>query len=87
MAAALDACAVTFAFADGAQRTMLDGEDVSQAIRAPEISQIASKTERIPLRACAAFDVQRAFARGNNIIMDGAISARRSCPTRRSRSS
>ena len=62
---------MTFAFADGAQRTMLDGEDVSQAIRAPEISQIASKTSAFPLRACAALDMQRAFARGNNIIMDG----------------
>lgn len=71
VAAALDACAVTFAFADGAQRTMLDGEDVSQAIRAPEISQIASKTSAFPCVRALLLDVQRAFARGNNIIMDG----------------
>ncbi len=71
MAAALDACAVTFEFADGAQRTMLDGEDVSQAIRVPEISQIASKTSAFPCVRALLLDVQRAFASGNNMIMDG----------------
>ncbi len=69
--AALDACKVTFDFVDGAQRTMLDGEDVSQAIRVPEISQFASKTSAFPCVRALLLDVQRSFARGNSMIMDG----------------
>lgn len=71
VAAALGQCKVTFTFSDGVQRTMLDGEDVSQAIRAPEISQFASRTSAFPCVRALLLDVQRAFARGNNIIMDG----------------
>ena len=43
VARALEACKVSFDFVDGVQRTMLCGEDVSQEIRVPEISQIASQ--------------------------------------------
>lgn len=71
VAAALDVCKVTFDFVDGVQRTMLGGEDVSQAIRTPEISQIASKTSAFPCVRALLLNVQRSFARGNNIIMDG----------------
>lgn len=71
VAGALGACVVTFDFAESGQRTMLAGRDVSQAIRAPEISQIASKISALPCVRALLLDVQRAFARGNNIIMDG----------------
>lgn len=71
VAAALPDCRVSFDFVDGTQRTMLNGEDVSRAIRTPEISQFASRTSTFSCVRALLLDVQRAFARGNNIIMDG----------------
>lgn len=71
VARALEACKVSFDFVDGVQRTMLCGEDVSQEIRVPEISQIASQASALPCVRALLLDVQRTFARGNNIIMDG----------------
>lgn len=71
VAAALPDCCVSFDFVNGTQRTMLNGEDVSQVIRTPKISQFASKTSTFSCVRALLLDVQRAFARGNNIIMDG----------------
>lgn len=56
---------------DGLQRMILNGEDVSEAIRMPEISICASEVSALP--ACRAFllDMQRRFAREYNVILDG----------------
>ena len=56
---------------DGLQRMFLNGEDVSEAIRMPEISLCASDVSALP--ACRAFllEMQRDFARKNNVIIDG----------------
>ena len=64
VARALEACKVSFDFVDGVQRTMLCGEDVSQEIRVPEISQIASQASALPCVRALLLDVQRTFARG-----------------------
>ena len=55
----------------GLQRMFLNGEDVSEAIRMPEISLCASDVSALP--ACRAFllEMQRDFARKNNVIIDG----------------
>lgn len=58
-------------YVGGAQRMMLDGEDVSGCIRTPEISSAASKVSAIPEIRAFLLDVQRDFARHNNVIMDG----------------
>ncbi|MBE6936853.1 MAG: (d)CMP kinase [Ruminococcaceae bacterium] len=69
--AALADCRVSFDFVDGAQRTMLDGRDVSGLIRTPEIAQWASKTSALPAVRALLLSVQRDFARENSVIMDG----------------
>ena len=53
------------------QRMFLNGEDVSEAIRLPEISLCASEVSALP--SCRAFllEMQRDFARKNNVIIDG----------------
>ena len=71
VAAALADCRVSFDFAEGVQHTSLDGEDVSGLIRTPEISQYASKTSAFPCVRELLLEVQRDFARGHSIIMDG----------------
>ena len=56
---------------NGLQHMVLNGEDVTDQIRLPEISLAASDVSAHP--ACRAFllDMQRAFARNYNVIMDG----------------
>ena len=56
---------------DGAQRMFLDGEDVSDAIRVPEISIYASDVSAIPEVRAYLMEMQRSFARTQNVIMDG----------------
>lgn len=53
------------------QRTLLDGEDVSQAIRMPEVSQAASDVSRVGAVRTYMVDLQRQYARRLDLIMDG----------------
>ncbi|MBQ8930912.1 MAG: (d)CMP kinase [Ruminiclostridium sp.] len=56
---------------DGTQRVFLNGEDVSENIRLPEISMAASDVSAIPEVRAFLLDLQRGFAKTNNVIMDG----------------
>ena len=56
---------------DGLQHMYLDGEDVTEAIRQHEISDYASKVSAIPRVRAFLLEMQRKFARENNVIMDG----------------
>lgn len=56
---------------DGVQRMYLDGEDVSETIRLPEISMYASGVSAIPEVRAYLMEMQRSFARTQNVIMDG----------------
>ncbi len=58
-------------FIDGAQRVFLNGEDVSDKIRTPEISMGASAVSAMPKVREFLFDLQRKIAAENNVIMDG----------------
>ena len=58
-------------FRDGVQRMFLDGEDVSDAIRMPEISIYASDVSAVPEVRVYLMEMQRSFARTQNVIMDG----------------
>ena len=58
-------------FRDGVQRMFLDGEDVSDAIRMPEISIYASDVSAVPEVRAYLMEMQRSFARTQNVIMDG----------------
>lgn len=53
------------------QRMLLDGEDVSEAIRMPEISIYASDVSAIPEVRTYLMEMQRVYARTQNVIMDG----------------
>ena len=56
---------------NGLQRMYLWGEDVSDAIRTPEISQYASKVSAIPEVRAFLLEQQRSLARRYCVIMDG----------------
>jgi len=56
---------------NGLQRMILDGKDVTNQIRLPEISIYASDVSAmLPVRAFL-LEMQRYFARTSNVIMDG----------------
>lgn len=57
--------------ADGVQRMLLDGEDVSDQIRTPEISMLTSAVSALPEVRTFLLEKQRELARTRNVIMDG----------------
>ena len=56
---------------DGEQRMYLNGEDVSEKIRLPEVSMAASRISALPEVRSFLLDMQRSLAEKNNVIMDG----------------
>ncbi len=62
---------VKLEYIGGAQHVMLNGEDVSDKIRTPEISMGASAVSAIPKVREFLFGLQQDIAKHNNIIMDG----------------
>ena len=56
---------------DGSQHVFLNGEDVSDKIRTPEMSMYASAVSALPAVRAFLLEKQRDFARNNNVIMDG----------------
>lgn len=56
---------------DGLQHMYLDGEDVSDAIRLPEVSMYASAVSAIPEVRTFLLEMQRSLARTQSVIMDG----------------
>ena len=57
--------------AEGEQRMFLNGEDVSETIRTPEISICASDVSALPAVRAFLLEMQRRMARENSVIMDG----------------
>lgn len=53
------------------QRIICDGEDVTEAIRKPEVSEVVSIVAAIPKVRESLVNKQRTLAKSNNIIMDG----------------
>lgn len=56
---------------DGLQHMLLNGEDVTEAIRLPEISAYASAVSAHPVVRDFLMDMQRSMARTRNVVMDG----------------
>jgi cytidylate kinase len=52
-------------------RVMLNGEDVTEAIRAPEVSKAASIVATIPAVRRALVEKQRAIGAQSNVVMEG----------------
>ena len=55
----------------GQQRMLLNGEDVSEAIRLPEVSRAASAVSALPPVRAYLLETQRELARKHNLVMDG----------------
>lgn len=58
-------------YADGEQRVLLNGEDVSSAIRGNEISAAASAVSAVPEVRVTLVARQQEIARGQSVVMDG----------------
>ena len=69
--ALLPAISVELTHVDGVQRVLLNGEDVSDLIRTPEISMAASAVSAIPSVRAFLFETQQEMARRHDVIMDG----------------
>lgn len=62
---------VDIKFVNGEQRVFLDNEDVSELIRTPEASMMASAVSARPAVRAFLLDMQRNLAKNNNVVMDG----------------
>jgi cytidylate kinase len=62
---------IQFAVGDSGPQILLDGEDVTVAIRSPEVSLAAAKVSRYPAVRQKMVDLQRRFARGRGVVMEG----------------
>lgn len=62
---------VDIRFIDGVQRVFLDGKDVSDDIRTPIASMMASAVSAKPPVRAFLLDMQRNLAKNNNVVMDG----------------
>lgn len=62
---------VSLQYQDGVQHVLLNGEDVSDLIRTPEMSKYASFVSAVPAVRAFLLDTQREMARTHNVIMDG----------------
>jgi len=67
----LEEIRVELAYVEGEQRVLLNGEDVSQAIRVNEASMAASNVSAIPGVRSFLFDLQKNMAKTHNVVMDG----------------
>lgn len=63
--------AVDIRFVNGEQRVFLDGNDVSDDIRTPTASMMASAVSARPQVRAFLLEMQRKLARENNVVMDG----------------
>lgn len=62
---------VTLRYEDGKQLLIVNGQDVSDRIRTPEVSAAASLFSAIPDVRKALLDLQHDIAEKNNVLMDG----------------
>lgn len=69
--AGVDDVDIAVEYIDGTQHIFLGGEDVSDAIREPEVSMAASTISKLPEVRARLVALQRKIAEGHNVIMDG----------------
>lgn len=67
----LDEINLTIRYQDGVQHIFLNGEDVSDKIRTPEVSIAASAVAVIPAVRLKLVELQRQLAAKSDVIMDG----------------
>ena len=71
VAALLPQIRLSLEYQEGAQHILLNGEDVSDAIRTPEVSMAASAVSAHPPVRAFLLEAQRSLARSRNVLMDG----------------
>ena len=71
VAAKADAVNIDVNYVDGGQRIYLDGEDVTDAIRSPEVSGAASAVSAVARVRTRMVALQRQIAAGRDVVMDG----------------
>ena len=71
VAKAVEDVDITVRFIDGSQHLFLGDEDVTQAIREPEVSMAASTVSAVPQVRERMVALQRRIAEGQNVVMDG----------------
>ena len=62
---------IDLGYENGTQVVRLNGEDLGDRIRTPEMSMYASAVSAIPEVRAFLLDTQRSIAKKNNVIMDG----------------
>lgn len=62
---------IDIAFKDQTQQVILNGENVSELIRTPEVSMMASSSSALPPVRAFLLERQRELAEKHNVIMDG----------------
>lgn len=62
---------ISIVFLNGEQHILLGDRDVSEAIRAENVSMAASRVSAIPAVRKFLLELQRDFAKNDNVIMDG----------------
>lgn len=66
-----DGLRLEFARRNGQEIVLLDGEDVSEAIRTPEISLLSSRVSAQPVVRQAMLRLQRALGRRGGVVLEG----------------
>ena len=69
--AVLGEISIEVKYENGTQRVYLNGEDLGDKIRTPEMSMYASAVSAIPEVRAFLLDTQRDIAKKNSVIMDG----------------
>ncbi len=67
----MDGLDLKIEYKDGTQRTVLDGEDVSEAIRRPEVSMAASRISALRCVREKMVEMQRKIAGEQSCVLDG----------------
>ena len=71
IASVLSTTQINIKFIDGEQHVYLDNADVSEEIRSPQASMMASAVSAKPEVRAFLLEMQRKLAKENNVIMDG----------------
>ena len=67
----LDKISIEIKYIEGSQHVILNGEDLGDKIRQPDISMYASAVSSVPNVRAFLLEAQKELARKNSVIMDG----------------
>jgi cytidylate kinase len=71
LAALVDSTEIDLIDSSGNLKVLLDGVEVSDLIRTPEVSQMASKVSAFPVVRKRMLDLQRALGRKGSVVVEG----------------